>query len=53
MHGEVAILKNAVASALRDDRGNFEDEKASDAWVCIKAALQRRQVSGRNSRARR
>jgi hypothetical protein len=46
MHLEVAILKNDASRAVRDDTGNPLDKKASDAWVCIKAALQRRRDSG-------
>jgi hypothetical protein len=53
MRLEVAIVKNDVSRAVGDHRGNLEDKQASDAGVCIKAALQRRRDSGRDSRARR
>jgi hypothetical protein len=41
MHLEVAIIENDGTRAVRDAGRNLEDKKASDAWVCIKAALQR------------
>jgi hypothetical protein len=53
MHGEAAIVKPDVSTAVGDDTVNLQDKKASDAWVCIKAALQRRRDSGRDSRAPR
>jgi len=52
MHWEIAIIKRD-AGAVGDDTGNLQDKKASDAWVCIKAALQRRRDSGRDSRVPR
>ena len=53
MHLEVAIIKNDVRRAVRENRGNLQDKQATDAGVCIKAALQRRGDSGRDRRARR
>jgi len=53
MHWEVAIIKNDASRAVGDHTGNLRNKKASDAWVCIKAALQRRRESGRDSRAPR
>ena len=39
MHWEGASIKKQVSRAGPDHRGNLLDKKASDAGVCIQAAL--------------